>query len=187
MKKFKSLCFAMAFFMALAMLLPTSAYAAKSAGTIKNNVKVVMEYADGGTVAIPAAKVGVKGGLLGTKFLLGSEYHECDENGKVNFRQTSRITDMYFELPEVWSDKVETDGARAEYRAKLIGNFRYRNYKANITNNKFRVGMPLAWTTVDTTIYLKAKYFTVFFDKGDYNAENLLVEYLKQVKNQMIL
>ena len=72
MKKFKSLCFAMVFFMALAMLLPTSAYAAKSAGTIKNNVQVLMEYVGGETVAIPHAKVGVKGGLLGTKFLLGS-------------------------------------------------------------------------------------------------------------------
>ena len=182
MKKFKSLCFAMVFFMALAMLLPTSAYAAKSAGTIKNNVQVLMEYVGGETVAIPHAKVGVKGGLLGTKFLLGSDYHECNNEGKVTFKQTSRVTDMYFELPDAWKDKVETEEARADYRAKLIGNFRYRNYKANITNNKFRVGMPLAWTTVDTTIYLKAKYFTVFFDKGDYNAENLLVEYLKQVK-----
>ena len=183
MKKFKSLCFAMVFFMALAMLLPTSAYAAKSAGTIKNNVQVLMEYADKSTVPIPEAKVGVKGGLLGTKFLLGSEYHECNDDGKVNFRQTSRITDMYFELPEAWADKVETEEARAEYRAKLIGNFRYHNYKANITNNKFRVGMPLAWTTVDTTIYLKAKSFNVVFEP-DNGSDKIVkeVEYLKQVE-----
>ena len=183
MKKFKSLCFAMVFFMALAMLLPTSAYAAKSAGTIKNNVQVLMEYVGGETVAIPAARVGVKGGLLGTKFLLGSEYHECDDDGKVNFRQTSRITDMYFELPDAWKDKVETEGARAEYRAKLIGNFRYHNYNANITNNKFRVGMPLAWTTVDTKIYLKAKSFDVVFDT-DNSSDKIVrkVEYLKKVE-----
>jgi len=183
MKKFKSLCFAMVFFMALAMLLPTSAYAAKSAGTIKNNVQVLMEYTNGDTVAIPKTKVGVKGGLLGTKFLLGSEYHECDEDGKVNFRQTSRITDMYFELPEAWANKVDTEKARAEYRAKLIGNFRYHNYNVNITNNKFRVGMPLAWTTVDTTIYLKAKSFNVVFEQ-DNGSDKIVkeVEYLKQVE-----
>lgn len=183
MKKFKSLCFAMVFFMALAMLLPTSAYAAKSAGTIKNNVQVLMEYTDGVTVPIPETKVGVKGGLLGTKFLLGSEYHKCDNDGKVNFRQTSRITDMYFELPEAWANKVDTEEARAEYRAKLIGNFRYHNYKANITNNKFRVGMPLAWTTVDTTIYLKAKSFDVVFEPDNGSDKTVSkVEYLKPVK-----
>lgn len=182
MKRFKSLCFAMVFFMALAMLLPTSAYAAKSAGTIRNNVKVVMEYSDKTTVPIPNAKVGIKGGLLGTKFLLGSEYHECDENGKVNFRQTSRITDMYFELPDAWKDKIETEGARAEYRAKLIGNFRYRNYNANIINNKFKVGMPLAWTTVDTTIYLKAKKFEVKFIADEVDTRTVEVEYLRKAE-----
>ena len=185
MKKFKSLCFAMVFFMALAMLLPTSAYAAKSAGTIKNNVQVLMEYTDGATVPIPETKVGVKGGLLGTKFLLGSEYHECNDDGKVNFRQTSRITDMYFELPVAWADKVDTEKARVAYRAKLIGNFRYHNYNANITNNKFRVGMPLAWTTVDTTIYLKAKSFNVVFDEGNGSDKTVSkVEYLKKVQKQ---
>ena len=183
MKKFKSLCFAMVFFMALAMLLPTSAYAAKSAGTIRNNVKVVMEYSDKTTVPIHNAKVGIKGGLLGTKFLLGSDYHECNNEGKVTFKQTSRITDMYFELPDAWKDKVETEGARAEYRAKLIGNFRYRNYNANIINNKFKVGMPLAWTTVDTKIYLKAKSFDVAFETDNGSDEIVRkVEYLKPVE-----
>ena len=96
MKKFKSLCVAMIFFVALTMLAPISIYAAKSAGTIRNNVKVVMEYSDKTTVPIPNAKVGIKGGLLGTKFLLGSDYHECNNEGKVTFKQTSRVTDMYF-------------------------------------------------------------------------------------------
>ena len=183
MKKFKSLCFAMVFFMALAMLLPTSAYAAKSAGTIRNNVKVVMEYSDKTTVPIPNAKVGIKGGLLGTKFLLGSDYHECNKEGKVTFKQTSRVTDMYFELPEDWKNKVEPEGIRAKYNAKLMGTFKYYDYDTFVKENKFRVGMPLAWTTVDTTIYLKAKSFDVVFDTDNGSDEIVRkVEYLKPVE-----
>ena len=179
MRKFKFLCVVVVFIMAYLMMMPTVAKAAKSSGTVKNSVKVLMEYSDGSTVAIPGAKVGVEGGLLGTKFLLGSKYHVCDDNGETRFKQTSRITDMYFELPEAWADKV--DGARAEYRAKLIGNFRYHNYKSEIKNNRFRVGMPLAWTSVDTTIYIKAKSFDVVFNDGELS--NILkVEYLKKVE-----
>lgn len=179
MRKFKFLCVVVVFIMAYLMMMPTVAKAAKSSGTVKNSVKVLMEYSDGSTVAIPEAKVGVEGGLLGTKFLLGSKYHVCDDKGETRFKQTSRITDMYFELPEAWADKV--DGARAEYRAKLIGNFRYHNYKSEIKNNRFRVGMPLAWTSVDTTIYIKAKSFDVVFNDGE-SSDILKVEYLKKVE-----
>lgn len=179
MRKFKFLCVVVVFIMAYLMMMPTVAKAAKSSGTVKNSVKVLMEYSDGSTVAIPEAKVGVEGGLLGTKFLLGSKYHVCDDKGETRFKQTSRITDMYFELPEAWADKV--DGARAEYRAKLIGNFRYHNYKSEIKNNRFRVGMPLAWTSVDTTIYIKAKSFDVVFNDGE-SSNILKVEYLKKVE-----
>lgn len=179
MRKFKFLCVVVVFIMAYLTMMPTVAKAAKSSGTVKNSVKVLMEYSDGSTVAIPEAKVGVEGGLLGTKFLLGSKYHVCDDKGETRFKQTSRITDMYFELPEAWADKV--DGARAEYRAKLIGNFRYHNYKSEIKNNRFRVGMPLAWTSVDTTIYIKAKSFDVVFNDGE-SSNILKVEYLQKVE-----
>lgn len=182
MKKFKSLCLVMVFLMALTMLLPTSAYAAKSAGTVKNNVSVVMEYNNGETVAIPGAWVGIKGGLLGTKFLLGSDHYVCDKDGKVSFKQTSRVTDMYFDIPEEWAARVDIYGARAEYKAKLMGTFKYKNYEAKIKDNKFRVGMPLAWTTVDTTIYFKAKSFDVVFDKGEGEPKTVKAEYLKTVE-----
>ena len=141
-----------------------------------------MQYNDGSTVPISKAQVGVAGGLLNTKFLLGSEYHTCDSTGKVEFKQTSRITDMYFKLPQAWADKV--DSAKAEYRAKLIGTFKYRNYRVesnNIQNNRFRVGMPLAWTTVDMKIYLQAKSFNVTF-KNNLGTDTVeTVEYLKKV------
>ncbi len=182
MKKFKSLCVAMIFFVALTMLAPISIYAAKSAGTIRNNVKVVMEYSDKTTVPIPNAKVGIKGGLLGTKFLLGSDYHECNNEGKVTFKQTSRITDMYFALPDAWKDKVESEGIRAKYNAKLMGTFKYYDYDTFVKENKFRVGMPLAWTTVDTTIYLKAKKFEVKFIADKVDPRTVEVEYLRKAE-----
>ena len=182
MKKFKSLCVAMIFFVALTMLAPISIYAAKSAGTIRNNVKVVMEYSDKTTVPIPNAKVGIKGGLLGTKFLLGSDYHECNNEGKVTFKQTSRVTDMYFELPDAWKDKVEPEGIRAKYNAKLMGTFKYYDYNVFVKENKFRVGMPLAWTTVDTTIYLKAKKFEVKFIADGVDPRTAEVEYLRKAE-----
>ena len=186
MKRFRSLCVVMFFLMAAMMFLPVNAYADGGAGTIENKVKVLMEYSDGTTVPVPETEVGIVGGLLDTKFLLGSEYYICDDEGKVNFRQTSRITDMRFKLPAKWQDKVNTEEARAEYNAKLMGTFRYYDYKADIKNNRFRVGMPLAWTTVDTTIYLKAGKFKVNFTGEGITDFTNEVEYLKTVKEPAV-
>ena len=183
MKRLKSLSIVMAMAIAVVVGLPSVVHAGKSAGTVKNKVQVLMEYSDGTTLPIPESQVGVAGGVLNTKFLLGSDYHSCDDSGKVEFKQTSRITDMYFKLPQTWENNVES--AKAEYSAKLMGTFKYHNYKVEsnkIKNNRFRVGMPLAWTTVDMKIFFKAKSFEVIFNNGLGQETVRTVEYLKNVK-----
>ena len=183
MKRLKSLSIVMAMAIAVVVGLPSVVHAGKSAGTVKNKVQVLMEYSDGTTLPIPESQVGVAGGVLNTKFLLGSEYHSCDDSGKVEFKQTSRITDMYFKLPQTWENNVES--AKAEYSAKLMGTFKYHNYKVEsnkIKNNRFRVGMPLAWTTVDMKIFFKAKSFEVTFNNGLGQETVRTVEYLKNVE-----
>ena len=183
MKRLKSLSIVMAMAIAVVVGLPSVVHAGKSAGTVKNKVQVLMEYSDGTTLPIPESQVGVAGGVLNTKFLLGSDYHSCDDSGKVEFKQTSRITDMYFKLPQTWENNVES--AKAEYSAKLMGTFKYHNYKVEsnkIKNNRFRVGMPLAWTTVDMKIFFKAKSFEVTFNNGLGQETVRTVEYLKNVE-----
>ena len=183
MKRLKSLSIVMAMAIAVVVGLPSVVHAGKSAGTVKNKVQVLMEYSDGTTLPIPESQVGVAGGVLNTKFLLGSDYHSCDDSGKVEFKQTSRITDMYFKLPQTWENNVES--AKAEYSAKLMGTFKYHNYKVEsnkIKNNRFRVGMPLAWTTVDMKIFFKAKSFEVIFNNGLGQETVRTVEYLKNVE-----